>query len=102
MTQHMCSKLLTCAANQSQILAADQAGLDLLGSTLTNCHSDNKAKCKIDKALEREGLEKSTASTEPTKVRIFMCYFSQMYIFVTKLARYRALQLIILYRRCGV
>ena len=64
----MCSKLLTCAANHSQILAADQAGLDLLGSTLTSCHDDNKVKCKIDKALEREGLEKSTATAEPIKV----------------------------------
>ena len=49
---------------ETKVLAADDAGLDFLKSTLTSCHDDNTAKCKIDKALEREGLEKSTGNSE--------------------------------------
>jgi hypothetical protein len=61
-----------CAANHSQILAADEAGLKAVESTLKSCIAnkpeDETTKCKIDKALEREGLEKSTATAEPIKV----------------------------------
>ena len=37
----------------------------MLQSTLTSC-VDKTTKCKIDKALYREGLAKSTAATEST------------------------------------
>ena len=52
---------------ETKVLAADQEGLDFLKSTLTSCHDDGTAKCKIDKALVREGLEKSTSAAEPIK-----------------------------------
>ena len=52
---------------ETKVLAADDAGLDFLKSTLTSCHDDGTAKCKIDKALVREGLEKSTSTAEPIK-----------------------------------
>jgi hypothetical protein len=68
-TQHVCCKTLTCAANYSQILAADQAGLDFMQSALKSCvvnkPEDDTTKCKIDKALQRGDLEKSTATAEP-------------------------------------
>ena len=67
-TQHVCCKTLTCAANYSQILAADQAGLDFMQSALKSCHDvsdEEAAKCKIDKALQRGDLEKSTATSKP-------------------------------------
>jgi hypothetical protein len=71
-TQHVCNKSLTCATNHSQILAADQAGLETVEFTLRSCvvnePEDATTKCKIDKALEREGLEKSTAIAGPIKV----------------------------------
>ena len=50
---------------ETKILAADQLGLNSLRYTLASCHDDGTAKCKIDKALAREGLEKSTAAAEP-------------------------------------
>ena len=50
---------------ETKILAADQLGLNSLGYALASCHDDSTAKCKIDKALAREGLEKSTAAAEP-------------------------------------
>jgi len=52
---------------ETKILAADQLGLNSLGYALASCHDDGAAKCKIDKALAREGLEKSTAAAEPIK-----------------------------------
>ena len=52
---------------ETKILAADQLGLNSLRYTLASCHDDGTAKCKIDKALAREGLEKSTAAAEPLK-----------------------------------
>jgi len=39
-----------------------------LRSCVVNEPEDATTKCKIDKALEREGLEKSTATAEPIKV----------------------------------
>ena len=51
---------------ETKVLAADQEGLDFLKSTLTSCHDDGTAKCKIDKALVNEGLEKSTSAAETT------------------------------------
>jgi hypothetical protein len=64
-TQQVCCKTLTCAAKYLQILAADQAGRNTLEAALKSCHDvsdEEAAKCKIDKALEREGLQKSTAA----------------------------------------
>ena len=66
-TQQVCCKTLTCAAKYLQILAADQAGRNTLEAALKSCHDvsdEEAAKCKIDKALKREGLEKSTATVE--------------------------------------
>ena len=65
-------KSLRCAANYSQILAADEAGLDAVESTLKSCRDDSTTKCKVDKALQHFGLEKSTATAEPPKVSILM------------------------------
>lgn len=56
-------------AVETKILAADQAGLDFMQFTLKQCigqPEDETTKCKIDKALQREGLEKSTATAKPT------------------------------------
>jgi hypothetical protein len=58
-------KILTAdAVSDAQIRAADNAGLQVLQSTLTSCvvnkPEDETVKCKIDKALEREGLAKSS------------------------------------------
>ena len=58
-------KILTSdAVSDAQIRAADNAGLQVLQSTLTSCvvnkPEDETVKCKIDKALEREGLAKSS------------------------------------------
>ena len=53
--------------SNTQVRAADEAGVTLLQQTLTNCQDDTTARCKINAALKREGLEEASVVTEPVK-----------------------------------